>query len=88
MIKKSNFFILPDGGFFRPYAVWGVSATDTGVAIVDAANKMLGFIDVDPELYDAKSAKAHIVKLILERCDKKGAVEPINWDKVFTTFKL
>ena len=88
MIKKTNFFILPEGDFFRPHVVCGVSATDTGVAIVDAANKMLGFIDVDPELYDAKSAKAHIVKLIMERLEKKGAVEPINWDNVFTTFKL
>jgi hypothetical protein len=88
MIKKSNFFILPEGEFVRPFMICGVSATDTGVAIVDAANKMLGFIDVDPELYDAKSAKAHIVKLIMERLEKKGAVEPINWDNVFTTFKL
>jgi hypothetical protein len=88
MIKKTNFFILPEGDFFRPHVVCGVSATDTGVVIVDSSNKMLGFIAVDPELYDAESAKTHIVKLILERCDKKGAVEPINWDKVFTTFKL
>ena len=50
MIKKSNFFILPEGEFVRPFMICGVSATEKGVVIVDSSNKMLGFIDVDPEL--------------------------------------
>jgi hypothetical protein len=87
-MSKSNFLKLPNGQFVRPFMICGASSTDTGVTLVDSSNKMLAFIPVDATQYDAEKAKEHIVDLILERCEKKGLAETINWDNVFTTFKL
>lgn len=86
-MSKSNFLRLPNGQFIRPFVICGASATTTGVTLVDSANKMLGFIPVDDGVYNAEEAKNRIVDLILERCDKKGAATPINWDAVLNTFK-
>ena len=87
-MSKSNFLKLSNGQAVRPFMICGVSATDTGVTLVDSSNNLLAFIPVDASVYDAESAKNYIVDLILERSNKKGTVTPINWDAVLEGFKL